>query len=42
MCEYKGYKIYEVYKDAVISIKTGIKKSAFEECWPNLDRDNNK
>ena len=31
MCEYKGYEIYKVYKDAGISAKTGNKRSAFEE-----------
>ncbi|HIR59854.1 MAG TPA: recombinase family protein [Candidatus Onthousia excrementipullorum] len=31
MCEYKGYEIYKVYKDAGISAKTGNKRPAFEE-----------
>ena len=31
MCEYKGYEIYKVYKDAEISAKTGNKRPAFEE-----------
>ena len=29
MCEYKGYEIYKVYKDAGISAKTGNKRPAF-------------
>ncbi len=31
MCEYKGYKIYKIYKDAGISAKTGNHRPAFEE-----------
>ena len=31
MCEFKGYEIYKVYKDAGISAKTGNKRPAFEE-----------
>ena len=31
MCEYKGYEIYKVYKDAGISAKTGNHRPAFEE-----------
>ena len=31
MCEYKGYEIYKVYKEAGISAKTGNKRPAFEE-----------
>ena len=31
MCEYKGYEIYKVYKDAGISAKTGNYRPAFEE-----------
>ena len=31
MCEYKGYEIYKVYKDAGISAKTGNKRPVFEE-----------
>ena len=31
MCEFKGYDIYKVYKDARISVKTGNKRLAFEE-----------
>ena len=31
MCEYKGYEIYKIYKDAGISAKTGNKRPAFEE-----------
>ena len=30
MCEFKGYDIYKVYKDAGISAKTGNKRPAFE------------
>ena len=31
MCEYKGYEIYKVYKDAGISAKTGNHRRAFVE-----------
>ena len=31
MCEYKGYEVYKVYKDAGISAKTGNHRPAFEE-----------
>ena len=31
MCEFKGYDIYKVYKDAGISAETGNKRPAFEE-----------
>ena len=31
MCEYKGYEIYKIYKDAGISAKTGNKRPAFDE-----------
>ena len=31
MCEYKGYEVYKVYKDAGISAKTGDYRPAFEE-----------
>ena len=31
MCEYKGYEIYKLYKDAGISAKTGNYRPAFEE-----------
>ena len=31
MCEFKGYDIYKVYKDAGISAKTGNKRPALEE-----------
>ena len=30
MCEYKGYQVYKIYKDAGISAKTGNKRPAFE------------
>ena len=36
MCEYKGYEIYKVYKDAGISAKTGNKRPAFEELLQDL------
>ena len=29
MCEYKGYEIYGVYKDAGISAKTGNKRPEY-------------
>ena len=31
MCEYKGYEIYKIYKDAGISAKTGNHRPSFEE-----------
>ena len=31
MCEFKGYDIYKVYRDAGISAKTGNKRPAFKE-----------
>ncbi len=37
MCEYKGYEIYKVYKDAGISAKTGNKRPAFEELEYDLN-----
>ena len=36
MCEYKGYAIYKIYKDAGISAKTGNKRSAFEELLEDI------
>ena len=36
MCEYKGYKIYKVYKDAGISAKTGNIRPAFEELLQDI------
>ena len=36
MCEYKGYEIYIVYKDAGISAKTGNKRPAFEELLQDI------
>ena len=30
MCEFKGYEIYKVYKDAGISAKTGNHRPSFE------------
>lgn len=36
MCEYKGYEIYDVYKDAGISAKTGNKRPAFEELLQDI------
>ena len=37
MCEYKGYEIYKVYKDAGISAKTGNKRPAFEELKEDIE-----
>ena len=31
MCEFKGYEIYKIYKDAGISAKTGNHRPAFEK-----------
>ncbi len=36
MCEYKGYQIYKIYKDAGISAKTGNYRPAFEELLQDI------
>ena len=36
MCEYKGYEIYKLYKDAGISAKTGNTRPAFEELLQDI------
>ena len=36
MCEYKGYEVYKVYKDAGISAKTGNHRPAFEELLEDI------
>ena len=36
MCEYKGYEIYKLYKDAGISAKTGNLRPAFEELLQDI------
>ena len=36
MCEYKGYEIYKVYKDAGISAKTGNSRPGFEELLEDI------
>ena len=36
MCEYKGYEIYKVYKDAGISAKTGTSRPGFEELLQDI------
>lgn len=36
MCEYKGYEVYKVYKDAGISAKTGDYRPAFEELLEDI------
>ena len=36
MCEYKGYEIYKVYKDAGISAKTGNHRPAFEKLLKDI------
>ena len=36
MCEYKGYEIYKIYKDAGISAKTVNKRPAFEELLEDI------
>ena len=36
MCEYKGYEIYKVYKDAGISAKTCNTRPAFEELLQDI------
>lgn len=36
MCDYKGYEIYKLYKDAGISAKTGNYRPAFEELLDDI------
>ena len=36
MCEYKGYEIYKLYKDAGISAKTGNYRPAYEELLQDI------
>ena len=36
MCEYKGYEMYKLYKDAGISAKTGNYRPAFEELLQDI------
>jgi len=36
MCEYKGYEVYKIYKDAGISAKTVNKRPAFEELLEDI------
>ena len=36
MCEYKGYEIFKVYKDAGISAKTGNTRPTFEELLQDI------
>ena len=36
MCEYKGYEVYKIYKDAGISAKTGNYRPAFEELLQDI------
>ena len=36
MCEYKGYEIYKLYKDAGISAKTGNYRPAFEDLLQDI------
>ena len=36
MCEYKGYEIYQIYKDAGISAKTGSIRPAFEKLLQDI------
>ncbi len=36
MCEYEGYEIYKVYKDAGVSAKTGNKRPSFEELLQDI------
>ena len=38
MCEYKGYEIYKIYKDAGISAKTGNRRPAFEELKEDIKK----
>ena len=36
MCEYKGYEIYDIYKDAGISAKTGNLRPEFERLLQDI------
>jgi len=36
MCEYKGYIVYDIYKDAGISAKTGNKRPAFDKLLQDI------
>lgn len=36
MCEYKGYEIYKLYKDAGINTKTGNYRPAFEKLLQDI------
>ena len=38
MCEFKGYNIYKIYKDAGISAKTGNRRPAFEELKEDIKK----
>ena len=38
MCEFKGYEIYKIYKDAGISAKTGNTRPAFKELLEDIDQ----
>ena len=38
MCEFKGYEIYKIYKDAGISAKTGNHRPAFEELKEDIKK----
>ena len=40
MCEFKGYEIYKIYKDAGISAKTGNHRPAFEELKEDIRKKN--
>ncbi len=38
MCDYKGYEVYKIYKDAGISAKTGNHRPAFEELKEDIKK----
>ena len=38
MCEFKGYEIYKIYKDAGISAKTGNHRPAYEELKEDIKK----
>ena len=40
MCEFKGYEIYKIYKDAGISAKTGNHRPAFEKLKEDIKQRN--
>ena len=42
MCEFKGYEIYKIYKDAGISAKTGNHRPEFDRLIDDAKKQQNK